>query len=302
MRARGAKRAAAAGDETPPRRGRAVSGDGRGDPVAALDARPLAQRLVERIREDVVRGALPAGAAVSQVALAARYGVSHVPLREALRQLEAEGYVLARPFRRALVCPLSASEAREIGEARKLLQGHLLRRAAPRITGSLLRRADALCAAHERETDPARGFDALSALEDLLFAPARSPVLLSLNAHVRGLARRYFAVWRAAAAEERGGSPSRRALLRYLREGDVEGAVRALEARIDAVTELTSRALERVGRRAARASADGDGASPRRGDGSAARAAAAGSAGVSAAARAPLRAARRPRSGRRGSG
>ena len=45
-----------------------------------------------RIRDDIVSGTLPFGARITIDALATRYGVSHMPVREALRELQGEGW------------------------------------------------------------------------------------------------------------------------------------------------------------------------------------------------------------------
>jgi len=97
---------------------------------------------VEALREKILRGEYPEGAPLRQDTLAAELGVSRIPVREALRQLEAEGLVTFVPHFGAVVSSLSLSEIKELFELRALLETDLLRRAIPRIREEDLDRAD----------------------------------------------------------------------------------------------------------------------------------------------------------------
>jgi DNA-binding GntR family transcriptional regulator len=79
-------------------------------------------RVAERIRADLLSGALRSGQKIPQAALATRYGVSRIPLREALTQLQAEGLVTHEPNRGYFVAELSAGDMREVYRLRELLE------------------------------------------------------------------------------------------------------------------------------------------------------------------------------------
>ena len=66
---------------------------------AGEDARPLASGIAEAIARRIVTGVLEPGSALRQEHIAAEFGTSHVPVREAFRQLEAEGLVILLPRR-----------------------------------------------------------------------------------------------------------------------------------------------------------------------------------------------------------
>ena len=68
-----------------------------------------AQLIREKIADDIVHGRLAPGAALDETAIAATFGVSRTPIREAIRQLEAIGLVEARAQRGAVVASLTAS-------------------------------------------------------------------------------------------------------------------------------------------------------------------------------------------------
>lgn len=87
-----------------------------------------------RIRDDIVAGNLQFGARITIDALATRYGVSHMPVREALRELQGEGLVVIEPNRGARVRTIDANFVDNLFEIRSALEIMLVRRAAQRCT------------------------------------------------------------------------------------------------------------------------------------------------------------------------
>ena len=77
-----------------------------------LRAKP--ESLVDRLRHDILRGGLEPGLPLRQDEIAARCGVSKIPVREALLQLVAEGLVVLQPNRGFTVAGLQPQEAEEI--------------------------------------------------------------------------------------------------------------------------------------------------------------------------------------------
>ena len=70
--------------------------------------------ILENLRNAILEGTLEAHTLVRQDQLAATYGVSRMPIREAIRVLEAEGLVIARPNRGSVVAPLDPEDAAEL--------------------------------------------------------------------------------------------------------------------------------------------------------------------------------------------
>lgn len=97
-----------------------------------MTSRPTAQDAVlSRLREDILTGVLGPGDQLVQESLADRYGVSRVPLREALKTLESEGQLVYHPHRGYFVVELSADDLREVYHLRALLEDAALRAAVP---------------------------------------------------------------------------------------------------------------------------------------------------------------------------
>src|SRR5215510_11911893 len=109
---------------------------------AVVQRQTIASMTVAALRERILRGDYPEGEPLRQDALADELGVSRIPIREALRQLEAEGLVTFNPHRGAIVSSLSLGEIEEVFELRSTIETDLLRRAVPRLTPEQLDQAD----------------------------------------------------------------------------------------------------------------------------------------------------------------
>ncbi len=86
------------------------------------------------VREQILSGAYAAGQKVNPNDVAKELGISRMPVREALRQLDSEGLVTIRPNRGAEVTALSAADVLEIFEIRSVLEGLAVRHALPLLT------------------------------------------------------------------------------------------------------------------------------------------------------------------------
>lgn len=91
--------------------------------VSLMDYRTLPGALAATLRDRIITGVLKAGAKIDQQALAEEFSVSRMPVREALRQLDAEGFITLVPHRGAVVSELSPAQIEEIYEMRSVLEG-----------------------------------------------------------------------------------------------------------------------------------------------------------------------------------
>ncbi len=157
-----------------------------------LRAKP--ESLVDRLRHDILRGGLEPGLPLRQDEIAARCGVSKIPVREALLQLVAEGLVVLQPNRGFTVAGLQPQEAEEILEIRAVLECQAMRDAMPKMTDADVGRAAVIL-------DQAEATDALDRWSDLnwefhatLYAPAKRKRLLDLIRQVSNPTDRYIRV------------------------------------------------------------------------------------------------------------
>lgn len=91
----------------------------------------LSDAVYERLHDEIIHGQIPDGSKISQVDLAARYGVSRIPVREALRRLQAESLVIATPYHPFVVRNVSAQQVLELVDVRAALEDLALRKREP---------------------------------------------------------------------------------------------------------------------------------------------------------------------------
>jgi DNA-binding GntR family transcriptional regulator len=94
----------------------------------------LSDYALRAIREDLIEGRLMPGQKITTEGLAQSLQISHVPVREALRYLEAEGHLERGPRSRVMVAPVTPEEAEQIYRLRELLETEVHRIAVPRLT------------------------------------------------------------------------------------------------------------------------------------------------------------------------
>jgi DNA-binding GntR family transcriptional regulator len=183
-----------------------------------------AEAAAHALREAILRGVLVGGQPLRQDDIAARFGVSKIPLREALRRLEAEGLVAFYPNRGAVVTTLSADEAEELGEIRTALETTALRRAIPRMTTDDLRRAQDILDEARHEPDAARWSALNREFHEALYAPAGRPQLLELIRRIHRRVDRYMYVTLTDAGHQAQSLREHKLLLQAARRGDAAAA------------------------------------------------------------------------------
>ena len=99
-----------------------------------LGHRTMSVAAADELRRRILEGEFAEGHQLRQDALSEEFGISRIPIREALLQLEAEGLVTIAPHRGAIVSKLSIADIEELFELRATLEPMLLRRSAPHLT------------------------------------------------------------------------------------------------------------------------------------------------------------------------
>lgn len=171
----------------------AATDEGPSLATVAVAPRTSASRMVaDALRAAIVDGRLPPGAPLRQDAVARHFSVSAIPVREALRQLESEGWTKVEMNKGATVAPLSADEAREIYEIRAALESLALTLAIDHHTEETLHKAQALYEAAELERDPALYVARNEAFHMSLYAPAGRPQLIEMITVLHRRGERYL--------------------------------------------------------------------------------------------------------------
>src|SRR5215472_9817173 len=194
--------------------------------------------IAESIGERIISGALQPDAPLRQDHVAREFSSSHVPVREAFSQLEAQHLVIALPRRGVRVAPLDATAIREISEMRAALEVVALRHAAPRLTQAHLAKIElALIEGENAET--LQDFEAANrAFHQALVAPCAMPRLLaSLDGLQFANSRLVFAMARSAGWRPRS-NQDHRSILQALRARNVDQACSLLARHIQTIERL----------------------------------------------------------------
>ena len=124
------------------------------------DTRPRYRTITEMVsatlRQAIIEGTLASGETIRQDQLAAAFGVSRMPIREALRQLEAEGLVEFYPHRGSVVAAIEPKDILELFEIRLLLECHAIPKAVASIDPASLDRAADILDEIDAEPDVAK--------------------------------------------------------------------------------------------------------------------------------------------------
>jgi DNA-binding GntR family transcriptional regulator len=99
-----------------------------------MDFRTKEEQVADFLREGIISGMFPRGSRLKQAEIAERLQLSITPVREALKLLEAEGYVSGNSYRGACVVPFDASASEEVLELRLVLESRLIRGTAEKVT------------------------------------------------------------------------------------------------------------------------------------------------------------------------
>ena len=163
--------------------------------VLPITRQTVTFQATEALRERILRGVYSDDTPLRQDALAAELGVSRIPIREALRQLEAEGLVVFNPHRGAVVSSLSVEEIEELFELRAQIESDLVRRALARTRKEDVVRAKEILKSYEaafRSGEVAEWGKLNWEFHSTLYAPAQRPFTMAIIQRLHQQSDRYL--------------------------------------------------------------------------------------------------------------
>ncbi len=103
------------------------------DDDATQPASTLQSRIENELRDQILHGSIKPGGRINVRQLEKVFGVSHIPIREAIRRLEAEGLVVNVPQRGAVAAAASLNELEDVYDLRRIVEPPVVRRAVAKI-------------------------------------------------------------------------------------------------------------------------------------------------------------------------
>lgn len=113
----------------------------------------LREKILETIRDAILRGVLKPGEKVAEPELAERFGISRTPIREAFRQLESEGYLTVIPRKGAVVTALSERDVKEFYAIKAILEGYAARMATKKLSDKEIEKLETINARLQQLAD-----------------------------------------------------------------------------------------------------------------------------------------------------
>ena len=207
----------------------------------------LIDRVTASLRDAIVHGVYHSGERLNQSELAAQYGISRIPVREALRQLEAEGLVTFDHNHGTRVARLSEEDVRDIFEMRVELESLALRAAIPRATPQDLEVARKLLDRMDRLQDaPDEWLHLNNRFHATLYAPGRRHHLLRTIRTLRHAVEPYLRLYLLALRRFEASQAQHRKIFQAYARRDVRKARAELRTHLlDTMREL----LRALGRR-----------------------------------------------------
>jgi DNA-binding GntR family transcriptional regulator len=177
------------------------------------------------IQDQIVSGALPGGSRLRPEEISQVLGVSRMPVREAIRQLGAEGYVMLRPNRGALVTTRTPTQVVELFEIRSALEGLAMRLAVAHVTSDAIEDLKLeLVRLRRLESNRVAWVDQHDVFHDMLCQLSQRPLLCSEIRRLRLAIKPYLRLFMKNSANPEIRGHEHEFILCALQSGDLQRA------------------------------------------------------------------------------
>lgn len=185
--------------------------------------------IASALRSAILLGQLKSNQPLRQDQIAEQFGVSKIPVREAMVQLRAEGLIVFAPNRGFVVSELSPAEAEEIFMMRMALEAKALERAIPKLRPGDLIRAASVLDISEIEGDRSQWGELNWEFHSTLYQAAEWPRLLSTIQVLHNNVSRYLLIYLGGLSARNASQAEHRKILQACQKKDVARAVKILQ-------------------------------------------------------------------------
>jgi len=215
---------------------------------SAIPRQSLTSAVADKLRDQIIRGEIPEGAQLRQDAIAIQYHVSRIPVREALRQLDAEGLIAIVPNRGAVVPALSPDDVEELFAIRALLEPEVLKLSIPLLTPEDFSEAAAVLreyASELRREDHVSTWGRLNwQFHSILYSRANQPRFMAIIRNVNNSGERYTRLQLYLTHGMKRANEEHHKILELCRQRDIAAACKLLRRHIEHAGESLKQALE----------------------------------------------------------
>lgn len=202
-------------------------------PVTLDSYKPLREIVFESLREAIISGVLAPGERLMEIQLADEMGVSRTPVREAIRKLELEGFVVMIPRKGAYVAGVSHKDVADVFEIRAALEGLAASLAAERVTEEEIEQMERILLYHEEEeVNLEEIVESDTDFHALVYKASRNERLIQILANLREQIQRFRATSLAVPGRVKEAIEEHRAIVEALASHDAEKAQELATAHI----------------------------------------------------------------------
>ena len=221
-------------------------------PVQSLsDHRSLRERIVARLRNAIITGDLPAKTHLMEPELARQLGVSRTPLREAIRQLEVEGFLTTIPRVGTFVSEVTARDVEDTYAIRAVLEGLAARQAAENPDPTKPAALRGILAELAQKSDDYRIYhEAAGRFHDVIFALSRNQRLQTMYQSLTYQVTRFRSLSLAVGQRPKISVQEHRRIAAAILSGRADEAERLMRAHIEGARAVLSRQVTSAPERA----------------------------------------------------
>ena len=221
--------------------------DNRLAPIKLDSYQPLREVVCESLREAIRKGILKPGERIMEIQLAEELGVSRTPVREAIRKLELEGYVVMMPRRGTYVANMSIRDINEIFEIRTALESLSNGLAAEHITDEELehlQRLLVIIGGYIKEGNMEKIVETDIEFHDLMYHAARNQRLVGIISNLRDQLTRFRTLSMSYPGRLEATLDEHKAIVEAIANGDRKLASKAAEKHMENSEKTLLKAME----------------------------------------------------------
>jgi len=218
------------------------------EPITIDSYQPLRETVCAALRDAIKRGILEPGERLMEVQLAEELGISRTPVREAIRKLEQEGYVIMMPRRGTYVSDVSVKDVKEIFEIRSALESLAISLATMRIEPEELEKLQTLLeeiGGHIENNDIEKIVATDVEFHGLLYQVSRNERLVTIISNLKEQLARFRTLSMSYPGRLQETLAEHRAMVEAIAAGDVDLAREAAERHMEQAEETLLKAMRK---------------------------------------------------------
>ncbi|MCO4291767.1 GntR family transcriptional regulator [Solitalea sp. MAHUQ-68] len=145
-----------------------------------ISAKTLSMKVADKIRNEIIFGNYKEGERIIEQNLSEEYGVSRIPIREAIRLLESEGFLEISPYKGSIVREITPQSFKETYIMRISIVPTLLEYALPNYNSSTIKQAEELIDKTINNLSNTSFLHFVVKIQDIMYGPCKMPYLLHI--------------------------------------------------------------------------------------------------------------------------